>query len=183
MNKERMLQLADYIENLPEHKFEMQYWISNKIEQGTFNNKPYWSIESYPLWHSNPETLVEPLNCGTACCIAGWAAAIENNFKPISLLQDGKSIEDRAAIWLDLNQQEAHNLFLIGLDSVWVDYIAKTDIELDNYEETFTSITNKTAALVIRDIANGVIDIDREYDSDESREYLEELGYFEDDEF
>ena len=32
MNKERMLQLADYIENLPSNKFDMNYWISYKTK-------------------------------------------------------------------------------------------------------------------------------------------------------
>ena len=110
MNKERMLQLADYIENLPEHKFEMQYWISQKVQKENYIGEEYWKLDYAPTLHSDlTQILLEPLDCGTACCIAGWAAAIENNFKPIAIIQDGKSIEERAAVWLDLNYEQERN--------------------------------------------------------------------------
>jgi len=185
MNKERMLQLADYIENLPEHKFEMQYWLSTKIEQGMWNGKPYWSTDSYPIIHNseqNTKTL-EPLDCGTACCIAGWATAMKDNFKPIALIQDGKTIEDRALQWLDLTEDEGRNLFLTSIDTVWTEYFEKFGFELDEYNDCYTNITNKAAAYVIRDIANGVIDIDRGFGFDDSKEFLKELGHYEEDEY
>jgi hypothetical protein len=33
--------------------------------------------------------------------------------------------------------------------------------------------------LVIRDIANGVIDIDKKFDFQEAKEYLQDFGYYE----
>jgi len=180
MNKERMLQLADYIENLPEHKFEMQYWISQKILKETSYGEDYWKIDYAPTMNSDlTKGLLEPLDCGTACCIAGWATAIESNFKPIAIIQDGKTIDDRAKEWLDLSYEQAQNLFLLNTDSVWTYYIEKCNFGLIEDEDCFTNITNKDAALVIRDVANGVIDIDKKIYFEEAREYLQELGYYE----
>jgi hypothetical protein len=179
MNKERMLQLADYIEKLPEHKFEMQYWISQKVKKENYLGEEYWKTDYAPLGDS--KTLVEPLDCGTACCIAGWATAIENNFKPIAIMQDDKSIETRGKEWLDLSYEQAQNLFLINIDTVWTYYIEKCSFYINEDEDCFTDIANKDAALVIRDVANGVIDIDKKIFFQESKEYLQELGYYEEE--
>ena len=175
-----MLQLAAYIENLPEHKFEMQYWISQKVKKENYLGEEYWKLDYAPTLLSDlTEGLLEPLDCGTACCIAGWATSIESNFKPIAIVQDGKSIEDRALEWLDLTPLEGRNLFLISIDTVWTDYYAKCNFDLDEDEDCYKNISNKDAALVIRDIANGVIDIDKEYDTEEARTFLEGLGHYE----
>jgi len=181
MNKERMLKLADYIESLPEHKFEMKYWLSTKIEQGMWNGKPYWSTYSHPIIHNSEQNTktMEPLDCGTACCIAGWATAMKDNFKPIALIQDGKSIEDRALEWLDLTGMEGRNLFLTSINTVWTDYFNKFSFELDEYEDSYKNITNIAAAYVIRDVANGVIDIDKEFNFEEAKYFLQELGHYE----
>lgn len=180
MNKERMLQLADYIEKLPEHKFEMQYWISQKIQKENSYGEDYWKIDYAPTMNSDlTKGLLEPLDCGTACCIAGWATAIESNFKPIAIIQDGKTIEDRAREWLDLSYEQSQNLFLINIDTVWSFYTEKCNLGVNEHEDCIDDITNKDAALVIRDIANGVIDIDKKFDFYEAKEYLQEFGYYE----
>jgi hypothetical protein len=177
MNKERMLQLADYIEKLPEHKFEMQYWISQKTKKENYLGEEYWKTEFAP--YGNSQSLIEPLECGTACCIAGWATAIENNFKPIAIMQDGKTIETRGREWLDLSIEQANNLFLMNIDTVWTYYIEKCNFYINEDEDCFTDISNKDAALVIRDVVNGVIDIDKAFSFQECKEYLQEFGYYE----
>lgn len=180
MNKERMLQLADYIENLPEHKFEMQYWLSQKVQKQNYLGEEYWKIDYTPRIDSvNSDKFLEPLDCGTACCIAGWATSIESNFKPIAIMQDGKTIETRAREWLDLSIEQANNLFLINIDTVWTYYMEKCKFYLSEDEDCFTDITNKDAALVIRDVANGVINIDEKIDFYVAKEYLQEFGYYE----
>ena len=183
MNKERMLQLADFIEKLPEHKFEMQYWISQKVKKENYLGEEYWKIDYAPtIGNRFVKDLLEPLDCGTACCIAGWATAIENNFKPIAIMQDEKSIETRGKEWLDLSYEQAQNLFLINIDTVWSYYIEKCSFYINEDEDCFTDISNKDAALVIRDVANGVIDIDKKFEFYETKEYLQELGYYEEQE-
>ena len=179
MNKERMLQLADYIEKLPEHKFEMQYWISQKVQKENVYGEDYWKINYAPRMDSvSGDKLLEPLDCGTACCIAGWATAIENNFKPIAIMQNGQSIENRELKLLDLTEMHGQNLFLINIDTVWTYCLEKCDFDLIEDEDCFTNIKNKDAALVIRDIANEVIDIDKKFEFYEAKEYLQEFGYY-----
>ena len=178
-----MLQLADFIEKLPEHKFEMQYWISQKVKKENYLGEEYWKIDYAPtIGNRFVKDLLEPLDCGTACCIAGWATAIENNFKPIAIMQDEKSIETRGKEWLDLSYEQAQNLFLINIDTVWSYYIEKCSFYINEDEDCFTDISNKDAALVIRDVANGVIDIDKKFEFYETKEYLQELGYYEEQE-
>jgi len=76
-------------------------------------------------------------------------------------MQDGKTIETRGREWLDLSIEQANNLFLINIDTVWTYYIEKCNFSLSEDEDCISDITNKDAALVIRDVANGVINIDR----------------------
>jgi hypothetical protein len=144
MNKERMLQLADYIEKLPEHKFEMQYWISQKVQKENPYGEDYWKMDYAPRMDSNSlsEKLLEPLDCGTACCIAGWATAIQNNFKPIAIMQNGQSIENRALEWLDLTEKQGQNLFLINIDTVWTYYVEKCNFDLIEDEDCFSGFDN-----------------------------------------
>jgi hypothetical protein len=104
---------------------------------------------------------------------------MKDNFKPIALIQDGKTIEDRALQWLDLTGMEGRNLFLTRIDTVWTDYFDKFGFELDEYEDCYKNITNIAAAYVIRDVANGVIDIDKEFDFEEAKYLLQELGHYE----
>jgi hypothetical protein len=96
-------------------------------------------------------------------------------------MQDGKTIETRGKEWLDLTYSQAQNLFLINIDTVWTYYIEKCNFSLSEDEDCFTDITNKDAALVIRDVANGVIDIDKKIYFDEAKEYLQEFGYYEEE--
>lgn len=179
-----MLQLADYIEKLPEHKFEMEYWISQKVQKENVYGEDYWKIDYALRMDSvSGDKLLEPLDCGTACCIAGWATAIQNNFKPIAIMQNGQSIENRALEWLDLTEKQGRNLFLINIDTVWAYYIEKCSFYINEDEDCFTDISNKDAALVIRDIAHGVIDIDKNFGFNEAKEYLQELGFYEETEY
>ena len=178
MNKERMLQLAEYIESLPEHKFDMTYWISSKVKVEN-DNGTYWERDRFPSIYGLDTDLFEPLDCGTACCIAGWATAMENNFKPIAMRVDGKTIEQRAQEWLGLTEYQAKNLFLLGIDTVWTHYVDILNYNFDEYEEQFEDITNKDAAFVIREIVNGNVDIDQYFHHSIMHNIMFEKGYFE----
>lgn len=180
-----MLQLADFIETLPDHKFDMNYWVGQKERAGEDKE---WITTHYPTTYSassineESQTKYEPFDCGTACCIAGWAAMIQNDLKPMPYFIDNKTIENRAIEWLGLTKQEADNLFYLGMDTVWSDYIAHMDFDFDDYEENYINIKNKHAAIVIRDIANGDTDISNEYDYYECKNHLQNLGYLDEDE-
>lgn len=174
MNKERMLQLADYIENLPTNKFDMTHWLNYKSK----NELGHWVIDRSIFENQTDEFLMEPLDCGTVCCIAGWATAIESNFEPIAIVQYNITIEQRAKDWLGLTDTQADNLFMTNINTVWLWYYEKCNFLLNQSEDRFYDITNKEAALVLRDIANGVTNIDEDISFCDVKTELEELGYY-----
>jgi hypothetical protein len=69
----------------------------------------------------------------------------------------------------------------MNIDTVWTCYVEKCSFYINEDEDCFTDISNKDAALVIRDVANGVIDIDKTFYFQECKEYLQELGYYEEE--
>ena len=176
MNKEKMLRLADVLENIQEQQFEMDSWISHKVEAVSSTGRQYWIKD--PQYSMFDGKQLEPLDCGTACCIAGWATAIENNFQPIELNMNGLSIEERAKYWLELTDDEARNLFFIDPRTVWTYYIEELGYEFDPYDESFSGITNKDAAYVLKEIANGEFDISKPLEMWYSRQHLDLLGYY-----
>ena len=80
MNKrqrERLLTLADFLETLPEKNFDMAYfqpYIDNR--KGDLHELRHFNTEK-PL--GSP---VEEVECGTVCCVAGWASIVHQNTWP-----------------------------------------------------------------------------------------------------
>ena len=177
MNKERILRLAEYIGKLPDHKFEMSHWLAVKDQ-----NNLGWFVDEVPTPWSKEFTEYNPLDCGTVCCIAGWATAMENDFKPIAITMNGFSIKDRAQMWLDLTSLEAQNLFFFGVNTVWTKFYRQCSYDFDEYEDSFLEISNKDAEFVMKAIANGEINIDQELDYNECVEEMREYGFYEEEE-
>ena len=177
MNKERMLSLAEYIGKLPDHKFEMSNWLAVKQQKNL-----RWYVDEVATNWSKELIEYNPLDCGTACCIAGWATAMENDFKPISAVMNGFSIKDRAQMWLDLTSLEAQNLFFFGVNTVWTKFYRQCSYNFDEYEDSFLEISNKDAEFVMKAIANGEINIDQEFDYNQCVEEMREYGFYEEEE-
>ena len=97
MNKERLLQLADFLETpeVAEH-FDMEYsfYIGNSRVSSEDNAR---------------EALHK---CGTAACIGGWAVAL---FQPNAKVFDVRAY--MAAPLLGINDEDAHALFYSFVDS------------------------------------------------------------------
>lgn len=101
MNKERMLQLASFIEDLPEHKFDMCNWAID---------------------HDHTDKLIDckalnPHQCKTAGCVAGWAILLFAERTPHAF--DSKrgyapwpSPPMEAQRLLELNDDQVSDLFL-----------------------------------------------------------------------
>lgn len=183
MNKERMLQLADFIEKLPPHKFEMEYWMGEKTNREDNPNNWYTTTRAGTIEDHRGETVkeYEPFDCGTACCIAGWAAMLQNDLKPMAFFIDDRTVEERGRDWLGLTDEQAQNLFFLGVQTVWTEYVGIFKYHFNIFEEQFENISNVEAAMVLRDIANGITNIDEKYDYHFSKGKLEDLGYYEDD--
>lgn len=128
MNKERMLQLADFIETVPEESFNMDCFFSG----GSVRDLP-------PLPGQMPH------DCGTAACVAGYALmlfgtpdeinavrrtafAIDGGGRGLADLQ-GKIVTttDTAQTILGLTREESHRLFLGHFSSKGLTQITRAD--------------------------------------------------------
>lgn len=99
MNEERMLQLADYMEKVPEGRFDMGFIV---------NSKPHSDYETaLPGTAGRLQALAEG-QCGTAGCIAGHAAAFFKLYEDFdagtygvwSEVQHYLGLSDAEAMWL-----------------------------------------------------------------------------------
>ena len=171
MNKERMLALADLIENLPKKKFHMNYWSALRYLAIDYKGDKYLSDNIQSNENLNPN------ECGTVCCIAGWATAMKTDFKPLEIPEESHinfMVPAIAKEYLELTQREANNLFYIGPDTVWMYISDKFDLQYCYCDEEWKNITNKAAAFAIRGIANNEIDISDIIDYDWALDFIEE---------
>lgn len=165
MNKENMLELADFLETIDGEQFNMYHWLLvNRLLD-------------------NPSKEFNPYDCNTVGCIAGWAALLENNLKLTNLETSDVSVI--AKNWLGLTAIEAYNLFHTPKNSVWYFYLddINCDYSYNDIEEGYEDISNLDAAYVIRKVANKEIDINLEFDESQIKIQLEDAGYYQDEEF
>lgn len=171
MNKERMLRVADLIENAPKEQFHMGSWFGaynlNKITADEADDwSSYWDSVGYgedTLKEVLSSCLPNELSCGTTACIAGWALVdMKNNNIDFSY---SRYAEVLGAEYLGLSRQEAKALFYCNKDSVWYDVATQYGFEFDpDFPETW-NINPKHAVDVLRRIANGDIDLSKFHDS------------------
>ena len=161
MNKHRMLELADFLENIEPHRFNISRWAAN------ISKNPYREKFDY-----EQSSIIDINVCNTAGCIAGWAVAYYNNGfaefpKELNLTTAAYNVI-RGAELLDLTYEEATRLFYYSeQESVWWKYIEEipgtediiSDMSdngdcIDSYDLD-EYITNKVACKFLRKIANG----------------------------
>ena len=157
MNKEKMLQLADFLYNLDESRFNMGYWYGQYDDDGD------------NLCQANS---IDLDNCNTVACIAGWAVALETNGEYVMQdYFDGKLAEKAQEI-LDLSRDEADMLFYTNSGSIWLQYA--NDLGIDYYYEDGyrylhqdEDITAKDASFVLRQLVNGEMFFNHSDDEDD----------------
>jgi hypothetical protein len=129
MNHTKMLELANFMENLESERFNMGYWVSY------FD---YDEDDQRNIYQENE--VLDIHDCNTAGCIAGWAVALENG----GLFDIGDQslqnsygydfgIKGTARNILGLSQSESDRLFLFSSESVWFDY--RKDYDLTEFYE------------------------------------------------
>lgn len=124
MKKENMLKLADFLDNLPEFRFDIGYWIAEYDE----------NLDDYCNGH-----IIDLEDCNTAGCIAGWACALMNDnsyeveFDHYTEEYEYQSVEDEAAYFLGLESYEARRLFIPNENSVWAKYAEDYGIVFHDY--------------------------------------------------
>ncbi len=92
IQRDRLLRLATFLETLPEGNWEIRDWHGHAHEIGV------------GLKHGDSkfETPVQAMECGTACCVAGWAAVLnaddwleEFGTETVELENDGTTRETK----------------------------------------------------------------------------------------
>ena len=162
MNVERILKLADFLDTLPEQKFEMSSWNCIKYEDAYITN----GNEVVSNWVIDDEKINLPFvdidNCGTACCIAGWTLAMKNDFKSYNVIDNAldqnysqkETTFHQAKEYLDLTDLEATRIFYIGSHTIWADYAQERNYNFCFDDDSFKNIKNSDAAYALRKIAN-----------------------------
>ena len=150
MNKERMIELANFLERLPEKQFDMQVWVNNLTDRFSSVYKDEYDYGS----------------CNTVCCIAGWTVGLFNGtgfIKPNNKRDYAEeTIVQEATRLLDLTRGQAVNLFYTNGDSYWEQY--EDELNLKHDEEYVYTVNNKQAAYVLKEIVAGNL-LDFNYDN------------------
>jgi hypothetical protein len=94
MNVERVLKLADFIEQLPPHKFIMDVWAADA-------KRNFEGVDAKAM---------NPNECGTIGCIAGWAIFLFAERQPMDY-RDCPYPATEAAELLDISGYAASQLF------------------------------------------------------------------------
>lgn len=138
MNKERMLLLAELLETIKPHKFNIETWISEYDEACD--------------WHSSPDYVdLSAYNCNSAACVAGWAVAMKNDLTVNQL--SCRTVEEEATEYLGLNYREAQHLFYYGEESVYGQH--RDELGILEHEPLQNAVTAKHAAMTIRKVVDG----------------------------
>jgi len=138
MNKERMLLLAELLETIKPHKFNIETWVS--------------VYDAERDWHCSHDYVdLSAYNCNSAACIAGWAIAMKNDLTVDQL--HCRTVEEEAAKYLELTVYEAQHLFYYGDDSIYGQHRSELGILED--EPLAKAVTAKHAAMTIRKVVEG----------------------------
>ena len=152
MNKERMMELANFLEKLPEKQFDMKVWV-NHIENPSISS--YSGFDEYDYG-----------SCNTACCIAGWTVGLFNGtgfIKPNNKRDYAEeTIVQEATRLLGLTRGQAVNLFYTNGDTYWGQY--EDELGLEHDDEYNYSVNNRQAAYVLKEIVAGNL-LDFNYDN------------------
>lgn len=108
MNHDRMLALADLIERVPPDRFNMMMFFD-----GPENCSSRWHY-----MHAG--------ECGTSCCIGGWACvlALPDPLVRADVIEDSDE-EQVAREWLGLTFEQAQSLFFSNYDQTNLEAAAK----------------------------------------------------------
>lgn len=157
MYPDRMIELAQFLDDLEPRKFNMVYWYS-------YDNGGWYS--------EIPTQLIDGNECGTAACIAGWAVLFSNNmildrnYENTVVLESNDDgvrlpIMKEAAEYFGLSIGEAMRLFTNTTLSPWNKYQNDFGFDEEDLEYVQTGgdpmevISNSQAANMLRKVANG----------------------------
>jgi len=178
MNKERMLLLADLLDNLKPVQFNMSEWFSyvydpdddladsnSSMLDPSYN--PTWEEQGNLSFTQRSVQVMNGYDCKAAACIAGWTVVMKNDFalnRPEEEVIQGRWKDDFSHIpvmmeakeYLDLTADEAKYLFTGqgDCDDFWTRYQEELGYT-GEYEISLEEVTPKMAAKAIRNVVAG----------------------------
>lgn len=177
MNKDNMLKLASFLENVEPDRFRLEAWIGTIIwyEDGIGEVNPSVDLKKFTD---------NPYECGTTACIAGWAThLIYNEFtkevpeeiqeirgmfhhflskkydiSEYRTFNENELIPSAASRWLGISMDQANQLFYAGNKTLWQKYGSEFGFDSDLNE--WNQISSKDAAEMIRGLVRGEFEFD-----------------------
>jgi len=187
MNKERMLLLADLLDNLKPVKFNMSDWFST-YEGNVYDYENIGYVHDDSIIGDSPSDRdnlefttnnyqqMNGYDCNSAACIAGWAVVMKHDFaldrpEEETIIGNGfrsdfshMPILIEACEYLGLTNKQGIDLFTKDDYSVWDRNAESLGLDqTDNYlysdSVRLDDITPKIAAKLIRMVANGEVQL------------------------
>ena len=148
--KQRLLELADVIERIPDHQFNYDHWCATfngdgeRTNAGMFVNDLLGNI---PLSEKH---------CNTAGCVAGWGAVLglEAGFHPEHYME--MTVNEYAQEYLGLTSYESSEIFMGGALAACGFYEHDADWNNDAIRE---AATTAEVAKMLRMIAEGEVEL------------------------
>lgn len=173
MNKERMIQLADFLESLDKSRFDLRSYFAERLydEEGF----PIMNDEDRPDQHMiNAKAFFkneDAYSCNTTACVAGWAitkfkdviqqeynAGVYNSEQLTFRYPFSPGYElDVARYILGLEKHEAYQIFFADAPSLWSRFANYFDLEISDDEfgvQYWSDIHPKHAAEMLRMLVN-----------------------------
>lgn len=189
MNVERILRLADLIENAPKEQFHMGSWFGeyDDIKITEFKNvSDYWcannehwnemktnDIVSVVKTNIIDQDIPTMLKCNTTACIAGWAivSAFNENVDLVansefSYNNNPMPVPVGAREYLGLDSTQASMLFYCDDNSIWAKVADQYKFDFDCNDIETWNLNPKHAADVLRRIASGEFKLDHFWGKD-----------------
>jgi hypothetical protein len=176
MNKERLLTLAKFLEDLPKHKFMFSTWMSatdsavDELEAERYAKALETRDKEKPAFTRINDTciidrvVVEPNLCQTVGCALGWAATIPEFKKAglclVSYWEDGTN--DGFVVLFDNPKDTKHSTYSRDIEAAAKFF----DIDYDNSQYLFLEgpdspkgyTTAKDVAKAIRQMVKGHVE-------------------------
>jgi hypothetical protein len=104
MNSERLLRLADFLENeVPKHKLNMSRWMTEDRDREDRTKDAFRFLG--PVNEGSKVEVIEPMTCQTIGCAMGWATTIPE-FKEAGLVLLGRSDSTGGSVALKISETQ-----------------------------------------------------------------------------
>lgn len=161
MNKERMIELAEFLESLDRDRFDLRSYFAERLhdEDGFAIINDQGEPEQFPISHKTFFKNEDIHSCNTTACIAGWAIAKFKHVLEKEVLDhfySGCELYVASNI-LGLEDHEAAQIFYADSASLWFRFAKYfgLDIAEDNTSiSKWYDVHPKHAAEMLRMLAN-----------------------------